>query len=265
MTASPGPEPGAPSGTSASATPAWVHGATPLEAFVRGLGAANSTPGYVLIAGSLGFGALTRDMGLGLGFAIWSSIVIYALPAQVVLADQLGRGASILAAAFAVSLTAVRLLPMAVTLMPYLRDPKGRRWLEILAVHFVAVTAWIEGHRRLGALPPELRLWHFIGFGLTFVLCTIGGSVVGYALAAVVPTAISAALLFFTPAYFMLSLITTARERADALAIVLGVVIGPLVYLAAPGIDLLVAGLVGGTTAYIAGRRARDMARTGTA
>ena len=239
--------------------PAWALHATPLEALVRGIGATASTPGLVLIAGSLGFGALTRDMGLGIGFAIWSSLLLYALPAQVVLADQIGRGASIWAAAFAVSLTAVRLLPMVVTLMPCLRDPKGRRWLEILAVHFIAVTAWIEGHRRLGPLPVELRIWHFIGFGLSFMLCTVGGSMVGYGLAAVVPTAISAALLFFTPAYFMLSLITTARERGDTLAIVLGVVIGPVVYLAAPGLDLLVAGLVGGTIAYQAGRRMRRL------
>ena len=235
--------------------PAWARTASPLEAFVRGIGASASTPGLVLIAGSLGFGALTRDMGLGIGFAIWTSIVLYALPAQVVLADQIGRGASVLAAAFAVTLTAVRLMPMTVTLMPMLRDVKGRRWLELLAVHFIAVTAWIEGHRRLEPLPEHLRIWHFIGFGSSFVLCTVGGAVIGYGLAAIVPTAISAALLFFTPAYFMLSLITTARQPGDTLAIVLGVVIGPFVYLAAPGMDLLVAGLVGGTIAYLAGKR----------
>lgn len=235
--------------------PGWALHATPLEAFVRGISATTSTPGLVLIAGSLGFGALTRDMGLGIGFAIWTSIVFYALPAQVVLADQIGRGASILAAAFAVSLTAVRLMPMVVTIMPLLRDVKQRRWLELLAVHLIAVTAWIEAHRRLGPLPPELRIWHFLGFGASFVLCTVGGSVIGYGLAAVLPTAITAALLFFTPAYFMLALLTTARGFGDTLAIVLGVVIGPVVYLAAPGLDLLVAGLAGGSIAYLAGRR----------
>jgi predicted branched-subunit amino acid permease len=234
--------------------PDWARGATPFEAFLRGTGAVTSTPGLVLIAGSLGFGALVRDMGLGIGFAIWTSIVFYALPAQVVLADQIGRDASIWAAAFAVSLTAVRLMPMTVTLMPYLRDVKGRRWLELIAVHFIAVTAWIEGHARLGRLPEHLRIWHFIGFGLSFVLCTAGGAAAGYALAAVVPVAVSAALLFFTPAYFMLSLITTARQMADKLAIVLGVVIGPLVYVVAPGLDLLVAGLVGGTVAFLSGK-----------
>ena len=52
----------------------------------------------------------------------------------------------------------------------------------------------------------------------------------------------------------MLSLITTARAKGDTLAILLGVAIGPLVYLVAPGLDLLVAGLIGGTIAYLSGR-----------
>ena len=211
----------------------------------------------MLIAGSVGFGALVRDMGLGLDFAILSSLVFYALPAQVILAAELGRGASYFAAAFAVTLTSVRLLPMGVTVTPYLRDHKGRRWLEVLAMHFVAVTAWIEANRRLGPLPPHLRLSHFLGFGSTFMGFTALGAVVGHLIAGRVPVALTAALLFFTPAYFMLSMMQTARTRPDQLAIALGMVIGPLVYLVAPDVDLLVAGLVGGTIAYLFGRLAR--------
>lgn len=222
---------------------------------MRGIGASFGVAGYVLIAGSIGFGALVRDMGLGLGFAIWSSFVFYALPAQVILADQLGRGASIVAAAFAVTLTSVRLLPMVVTISPMLRDNRGRRWREVLAVHFVAVTAWIEGNRRLGPLPAALRLSHFLGFGTTFMLFTAMGAAIGYSLAGSMPVALTAALLFFTPSYFMLSMLATARADSDKLAVVLGVVIGPLVYLVAPDLDLLVAGLGGGTIAYLAGRR----------
>jgi predicted branched-subunit amino acid permease len=237
------------------AAPAWAATATPGVAFVRGLGAAFEIPGLVLLAGSIGFGALSRDMGLDVGFGIWTSIIFYALPAQVVLADQLGRGASLLAAAFAVTLTAVRLLPMTVTLSPYLKDPKSRRIREIAAVHFIAVTAWIEGHRRLGPLPDDLKLPHFFGFGLCFLIMTVTGSVIGWAMAGSVPHAVSAALLFFTPTYFLLSMIATAQANADRLAIILGVAIGPVVYRISPDLDLLVAGLVGGTVAYMVGRR----------
>lgn len=234
--------------------PAWAASAGPAEAFIRGFTAAFSTPGYVLIAGSLGFGALVRNLGYGLHFAIFTSFLFYALPAQVVLADQLGRGASALAAAIAVSLTAVRLMPMAVTMMPLIRDVKERRWLELIAVHFIAVTAWIEANRRLPALPQRLRIWHFLGFGLMFVVFTASGASLGFMLAGVVPLAVSAALLFFTPAYFMMALLAGVRQRGDILAILLGVTIGPLVYLYSPGLDLAVAGLVGGSIAYASER-----------
>lgn len=237
------------------AAPAWAANASAREAFQRGVVAAFGTAGYVLIAGSIGFGALVRDMGLGIDFAILSSIVFYALPAQVVLADQLGRGASIVVAAFAASLTAVRLLPMTITLVPYLNDHKGRRWRELLAVHFIAVTAWIEGHHRLGPLPAHLRLPHFTGFGFMFMMFTAVSAAIGHTIAGTVPTAVSAALLFFTPSYFMLSMMATARQHADKLAIALGLVIGPLVYVVAPDFDLLVAGLAGGSIAYAVGRR----------
>ncbi len=66
---------------------------------MRGIAAAFGIAGYVLVAGSIGFGALVRDMGLGLDFAILSSLVFYALPAQVILAAELGRGAPVLSAA----------------------------------------------------------------------------------------------------------------------------------------------------------------------
>ena len=239
----------------AAIAPAWAEKAGQSEAFLRGIAAAFGVGGYVLLAGAIGFGALVRDMGLGLDFALLSSIIFYALPAQVILAAELGRGASYLTAAFAVTLTSVRLLPMAVTLTPYIHDYKGRRWREVLAVHFVAVTAWIEAHRRLGPLRPEIRLSHFIGFGFTFMAFTAMGAAIGFLIAGMVPSALTAALLFFTPCYFMLSMLATARQASDKLAVILGVILGPAVYLISSDLDLLVAGIVGGSLAYWYGKR----------
>lgn len=232
----------------------WT-GASERTAFLRGLAAAWSVPGIVLTASAMGFGALARDTGFSIWHAGFLSVVLYALPAQVVVLDQLGRGLSLVAAAFAVSLTGVRLMPMTVTIVPMLRDPKGRRWRELLAVHYVAVTAWLEGLRRLAPVPAELRLAHFLGFGTSFLLCTVFGGMAGHALAGLVPAAISAALLFMTPIYFLLSLVASSRTRADVLAIVLGAALGPPMFLLVPGFDLLLAGIIGGSIAWAAGQR----------
>jgi predicted branched-subunit amino acid permease len=235
--------------------PAWASAATPREAYLRGLATIASTPGYVLVATSIGFGALARDLGVSFGQAVFLSSVLYALPAQVMLVDQLARGAGLAAAAFAVTLTAVRLLPMTVSLLPYLRDQRGLRPVHILAVHFVAITVWLEGNQRLPKLPEHLRLPHFFGIGSAMFLATGLGTIAGHALAAVVPPLLSAALLFMTPVYFLLSLASGARLRMDWLAIGFGVSLGPILFQLVPGPDLMLTGLIGGTAAYLAGRQ----------
>jgi predicted branched-subunit amino acid permease len=221
---------------------------------LRGIRVMLSTPGVVLFATSIGFGALARDLGFSFAQAVFLSTVFYALPAQVVLVDQLARGAALAAAAFAVSLTAIRLLPMTVSLLPYIRDHRGIRPIHIFAVHFMAITVWIEGNRRLPSLPEHLRLPHFFGIGFAMFAATGLGTIAGHLLAARVPPLVSAALLFMTPIYFLLSLLSGANRRMDWLAIAVGLCLGPILFTILPGPDLMLTGLIGGTIAYLAGR-----------
>ncbi len=51
-------------------------------------------PAAVLCASSMGYGALARDSGLDLGMTLFINTTLFALPAQVVLVDQIGRGAA---------------------------------------------------------------------------------------------------------------------------------------------------------------------------
>lgn len=235
--------------------PAWAATATRGEAFLRGMIVLLSTPGLILFTTSIGFGALVRDAGMTFGHAVFLAAFIYALPAQVVLTDNIARGASLTAAAFAVSLTAIRLLPMTVSLMPLIRDRSAPRPVYLLAVHFVAITSWVEGNRRLPLLPERLRLLHYLGIGFGMVSMTIAGSMCGHGLASGVPVVISAALLFMTPVYFLLSLLATARLPIDRLAIALGSAAGPVFFILMPGFDLLAAGVFGGTLAHYLSRR----------
>ena len=226
-------------------------------AFALGLRAVYSVAAFVLFATAVGFGAFARDAGFTLGHAAFLSITMFALPNQVVLLDQLARGATIAGAALAVTLAAVRLFPMVATIMPTIRGSQRRRGLELLAAHFVAVTTWIEGSRRLPAVSPDLRLAHHLGIGVAVCFMMVMGSVAGYLLTGGVPALVSAALVFTTPLYFILSLILSAGARMDIAAIVLGCGLAPLFYLVVPGFDLLATGLIGGTLAYLWGAHAR--------
>ncbi|MEO1794042.1 MAG: AzlC family ABC transporter permease [Pseudomonadota bacterium] len=214
-----------------------------------------SAPGWVLFATSLGFGALARDSGLSIEMSLLLTAALYALPAQVVFVDQLARDAGLFAAAIAVMLTAIRLLPMTVSMVPFFRGDPGPGLLKIVAVHFVAITSWLEGQRRLPLLPPRLRLAHFIGIGSGMIAVTLLGTTLGFYAAASVPVSVSAALLLATPIYFLLSLVGVAREVGDSLAIALGLLAGPALFVVVPGLDLLATGVICGTIAFLIERR----------
>ncbi|MBX9591058.1 MAG: AzlC family ABC transporter permease [Hyphomonadaceae bacterium] len=230
---------------------------TQAAAFALGLRAGYSVAAFVLFATALGFGAIARDAGFTLGQAAFLSLTMFALPNQVVLIDQLARGATVAGAAMAVTLAAVRLFPMVAATMPTLRGSKRRPVLEVLAAHFVAITTWIEGARRLPSVARELRLAHHLGIGVAVCGMMVLGSLTGFLLTGSVPGPVSAALVFTTPLYFILSLVISSQSRMDVAAVVLGCGLAPLLYLIVPGFDLLAAGLIGGTLAYLWGASAR--------
>lgn len=237
--------------------PAWTAGAGIAQAVLRGVLEAPSVAVLVVVITFIGFGALARDVGLDLGQAAFIALSVFALPGQVVLVDQVAQGASLTVAAFAVALTAVRLLPMTVALMPHLKHGTTPRWAYYAVAHLVAITVWLEAMRRLPPLPRPLRLAYFAAFGTTVLILNVAATAVGYVGAAQLPEPVAAGMIFLSPIYFFISLMDGARTRTSLAALALGTVMGPLVFLLLPGLDLLVTGTVAGTAAYAIGRLGR--------
>jgi len=65
---------------------------------------------------------------------------------------------------------------------------------------------------------------------------------------------VAAALFFLTPIYFVTALWKAARIFSERLSLAIGMVLGPLFFAADVPLDLLWAGLVGGTLAWSAER-----------
>jgi predicted branched-subunit amino acid permease len=236
-----------------------VTAGTSRAAFFRGIREFPVVPGVILLSAIMGFGALARDTGVSLGAAVFSTAAIFALPGQVVLLNEQAAGATLLATAFAVMLTATRLLPMSVVLAPYLRGSLLPRWVLIPAIHFCAVTLWVTGMRRLPEIAPADRLPYYLGSAIPLYVLALATTAIGYLIAGEVSPLIAAALFFLTPIYFVLSMIqSAARSLTDKLAIVLGLLFGPLFAIWTPGFDLLLAGIIGGGAAYAVGGRWRS-------
>jgi predicted branched-subunit amino acid permease len=212
-------------------------------------------PAAVLCLSFIGFGVLCHGNGVGLAFALYTTIFMYALPGQVTLVDQIGRDMPLWTAALAVSLTGVRLLPMTIALVPYLRGGRETRPVDYLASHFVSVTLWIESMRRVPFLPRGLRLPFY--FGLTAMLVGVStlGTVAGYLIADRLPPIVAASLIFLTPVYFFMGLSANARAAADFAPILIGFGMAPFFMWLTPSLDLVLSGLVGGTVSFLLFRR----------
>ena len=162
--------------------------------------------------------------------------------------------------ALTVVLSSVRLLPIVVSLLPYLRLQNRHPVTAVLCAHLVAISMWVEGLRLLPQIDGEGRVPFFLGLGTGLLTSATTATAVGYGLAGIIPPAFAAGLLFLTPIFFLLSLFTTARMLSDRLAIVAGFFGLLLGALAGDGLELLYAGLGGGTLAYAVARLTRARA-----
>jgi predicted branched-subunit amino acid permease len=229
-------------------SPNWQ---SPVRAFAWGMGSVTSTVlTPVLFATYLGIGALAHDTHFSLGWALLSTLLVWAGPAQIILISTLGSGATAVQAAIAVTVSAIRLFPMVVSVLPMLRTPQTKRRQLILATHFVAVTLWVECFRLLPQVPRRCRIAFVHGLGVGLLSVCLTATALGYGLAANLPQLFGAAILLLTPLAFLLSTARNCRQLADILALVLGLALFPLASLLHTGADILIGGVSAGTIAY---------------
>ncbi|MGL5736393.1 MAG: AzlC family ABC transporter permease [Beijerinckiaceae bacterium] len=220
--------------------------------FRRGAIDALKLPAWIVSLALMGIGPMARDVGFPFLAAVLSTLLMWAGPAQMIFFGMLSAGASLTAVAIAVTLSAIRLLPMAVSIIPLLRAGKPSAPTLIYVSHLVAVTAWVEGIRRLPAMPPEERLPYFLGFGTACMVLATFFTGLGYFLSGSLPVTLGAALLFMSPAFFIVSLVAGAQMRSDWFAVIAGFGLAPLFqYLFGRGSALFLTGLIGGTLAFL--------------
>ena len=233
---------------------------SPLAATLAGFRAAwRSVFAYVLFGTYIGIGALAHDFGFSLLWVCLSTILVWAGPAQVILISALGGGAALFEVAIAVGLSGVRLLPMVVSLLPVLRTPQTRQRELFLPAHFTAVSVWVESMRIMPGIEPKHRIAFCNGIGTGYVTSAMIATIIGYSLAARLPLLMTAALLFLTPMSFLVSVVRNSRHLVDKLALGFGLLIGPLLAYRDVDLDILWAGIGGGTLAYIAHRVRENM------
>ena len=206
---------------------------------------------FPVLAGTyIGIGALAHDFSFPSWWLALSTVLVWAAPAQVILISALGTGSALFEAAIAVTLSAIRLFPMVVALLPLLRRKETRLHQLLLPAHFTAVSMSVESLRLLPAVPPEHRIAFCNGMSSTYMATATTFGFVGFYLAAGFPPLLAGALLFLTPISFLISTARNARMLVDRVALLLGLALGPLFASFDVGLDLMWTGIVGGTVAY---------------
>lgn len=226
-------------------------------AFAGGVRVSLGVPVLALGASYLGFGALVRESGLGLWPGLFSAVATFALPGQVLMVELYAVGATLAVLAVAVGLSAMRLLPMTLSLVPQFREARVPRWRLYLTAHFIAITGWAMTMRIAPRMPAGERLAFFTGLTLMLWISTILCTAIGYYIPDLLPERVTLALLFLNPLYFLLIFIGDLRQRSRILALAFGAVLGPPLFLVEPDWSLLFAGLIGGTAAFLIGDRQR--------
>lgn len=229
-------------------SPKWQRTSKSFALGVRS--ALSSILALVLFGTFIGVGAFAHDTGFTLGWAVASTMLVWAGPAQIILISTSHAGATLLESALAVTISAIRLLPMVVAVLPMMRTPQTKMRELALPAHLTAVTVWVESFRLLPHVPRERRIAFVNGLGLALVCLSCIAVTIGYLLAANLPPLLSAGVLALTPMTFLLSTARNAQRLVDKLALALGLALFPLVQLLHTGVDIMISGLTAGTVAY---------------
>lgn len=233
-----------------SATPSDPP-ASAVNGFILGCRtAATSVFCFVIGFTYIGFGALVHEYGFSLGWAMLSTALQWAGPAQVILVTALGAGTSLIEISVAVALSSVRLLPIVVALLPIVKTERTRPWQLILPVHYMAISVWVETIRMAPVIPRGERIAFVNGLGFFLLVLGVVATALGYYMQALLPAMFGAAAMFITPISFLVSTARNARLLLEKVALGLGLVLGPLFAFSKIEFDLLWTGIIGGTLAY---------------
>ncbi len=227
------------------------------KVFLKGLLSTKriDSPAIALGASFIAIGALLKNLGFTIQESILSTLLTYALPGSLVMAESLFIGASFLNIFLAVWLVNARLYPMTVSLMTLVIYKNQPRWKYYLSCHFVAVSSWLIMKNNYEKIEKEKRIDFWIGVGTSTWLIGIFSTAIGYISADYLNKDIMIGLAIVNPIYFMCAMIGVMKTKSISIAIILGAILGPCFYLLSQEWCILFGGVVSGTIAFLIGEK----------
>lgn len=228
---------------------------TEREAMWLGVREASKVPAAIMSASFIGFGSMVYDAGWTIHHGVVTTLTTWALPGQIMLVEMFNAGAPLLAIAISIGMINARIFPMVVSLLPMVRKPGIPAWVYFIVANAIAVTTWMGVMLRIPYLKPEHRFSYLLGYGGLLWCISPIFTAIGFFLSDAVPRPVSIGLVFLNPLYFTLLFLVDLRKPSKVIALVLGAVLGPLLFLFSSDWSLLLTGIIGGTAAYFLGQK----------
>ena len=216
---------------------------------IRGVG----SPAIALGASFVAIGALLKNLGFTIQESIFSTFLTYALPGSLVMAESMLIGASLLNIFLAVWFVNARLYPMAVSLFPLMMHKSQPKWKYYFSCHFIAVSAWLIMKSNYKKIPKEYRIDYWIGIGSATVSVSVIGTFIGFYFSEYMNKDMMIGLAILNPVYFLCMMVGASKTIQVTLSVLLGIILGPIIYLFSPEWSILLAGVIGGTIAFLVG------------
>ena len=213
------------------------------------------SPAIALGCCFIAIGALLKNIGFNIQESIFSTMLIYALPGSLVMAESILVGASLLSIFIAVWFVNARLYPMAVSLFPLMMDENQPKWKYYLSCHFIAVSAWLIMKSNYETIEKKDRVDFWIGIGSATWSVAVIATIIGFYLSDYLNKDMLMGLAILNPIYFTCMMVGAMKTIQVTLSVTLGGILGPVFYFFSPEWSILLGGLIAGSIAYLIGEK----------
>ena len=215
----------------------------------------SDSPAIALACCFVAIGALLKNVGFNIQESVLSTLLIYALPGSLVMAESILVGASLLSIFIAVWFVNARLYPMAVSLFPLMMDDSQPKWKYYLSCHFIAVSAWLIMKSNYETIEKKDRVDFWIGIGSATLSVSVLATILGFYLADYLNKDMLMGLAILNPIYFTCMMVGAMKTLQITLSVILGAILGPIFYFFSPEWSILLGGLIGGSISYLIGEK----------
>ena len=213
------------------------------------------SPAIALGCCFIAIGALLKNIGFNIQESIFSTMLIYALPGSLVMAESILVGASLVSIFIAVWFVNARLYPMAVSLFPLMMDENQPKWKYYLSCHFIAVSAWLIMKNNYETIEKKDRVDFWIGIGTATWSVAVLSTIIGFYLSDYLNKDMLMGLAILNPIYFTCMMVGAMKTIQVTLSVLLGAILGPVFYFFSPEWSILLGGLIAGSFAFLVGEK----------